>query len=147
MQEELSDGWLPAGDAARDDGLRNAQLSEALREVADSLKEVPTPAALQRRRDRAWAPAVGDRCEGRYRAGADGRTRRTKCYPGEIVGEGAAGAFCVSYDDGVGVGVDTSGGGVGTTARRPPPPAAARRVCWPGLEPQASKQAHFSSEG
>ena len=72
MQEELGGGWLPAGDAARDDGLRNAQLSETLREVADSLKKVPTRAALQRRRDRKWAPAVGDRCEGRYRAGPDG---------------------------------------------------------------------------
>ena len=33
VQEELGGKFLPAGDAARDDGLRNAQLSEALREV------------------------------------------------------------------------------------------------------------------
>ena len=71
MQEELGGAMLPAGDAARGDGLRNAQLSEALGEFTESLKKVPTRAALQRRRDRAWAPAVGDRCEGRFRAGPD----------------------------------------------------------------------------
>ena len=61
---------------------------------------MPTRAALQRRRDRAWAPAVGDRCEGRYRAGPDGLALRKAWYPGAIVGEGAAGLFHVSYDDG-----------------------------------------------
>ena len=35
VQEQLN-GMLPAGDAARDDGLRNPALSEALREFAAS---------------------------------------------------------------------------------------------------------------
>ena len=42
VQEQLAT-LLPAGDAARGDGLRNAQLSKALREVAESLDEMPTP--------------------------------------------------------------------------------------------------------
>ena len=72
VQEELGGTMLPAGDAARGDGLRSAQLSEALREVKESLDEVPTPAALQRRRNRAWTPAVGDACEARYKASTHG---------------------------------------------------------------------------
>ena len=100
MQEELGGMMLPAGDAARGDGLRNAHLSETIREFKESLDEVPTPAALQRRRDRARVPAVGDRCEGRFRAGVDGLSLRKAWFPGVIVGEGAAGAFCVRYDDG-----------------------------------------------
>ena len=67
-QQEQLKGWLPEGDAARVDGLRNPQLSEALREFTASLKEVPTPAELQRRRNAAWIPAVGDRCEAQYKA-------------------------------------------------------------------------------
>ena len=61
---ELAQALLP-GDAARDDGLRNPELAKTLCEVTASLDETPTPAALQRRRNRAWNPAVGDRCEGR----------------------------------------------------------------------------------
>ena len=94
MQEELGGMMLPAGDAARSDGLRNAQLSETIREVAESLDEVPTPAALQRRRDRAWTPAVGEACEARYMASEDGASRRPHWFPGkivrEIVGDGAS---------------------------------------------------------
>ena len=48
-QAELARSLLPAGDAARADGLRNEQLSLALREVAESLDETPTPAALRTR--------------------------------------------------------------------------------------------------
>ena len=54
--------YLPAYDVARDDRLRNAALSEALREFKESLDEMPTPAALRQRRDKKWTPAVGDRC-------------------------------------------------------------------------------------
>jgi hypothetical protein len=75
-QAELVEAYLPAGDAARAGGLRNEQLSKALREVAESLDETPTPAALRRRRDQAWTPAVGEPCEGRYKAGEDGLSRR-----------------------------------------------------------------------
>ena len=53
-QAELARGLLPAGDAARAGELRNEQLSLALREVAESLDETPTPAALRRRRDQAF---------------------------------------------------------------------------------------------
>ena len=52
VREQLN-SMLPAGDAARDDGLRNPALSEALREFTASLNETPTPAALQARRNKA----------------------------------------------------------------------------------------------
>ena len=44
-----------------------------------------TPAKLQRRRNTAWIPAVGDPCEGRYRAGEDGKFQRKNWYPAKIV--------------------------------------------------------------
>ena len=59
-QEQLH-RFLPAGDATRTDGLRNPALTEALREFTASLKETPTPEVLQRRRNKAWTPAVGRR--------------------------------------------------------------------------------------
>ena len=37
MKEELGAGWLPAGDAAREGGLQNPHLAEAIRKVAESL--------------------------------------------------------------------------------------------------------------
>ena len=40
-------------------------------------------AALRRRRDKAWTPAVGEPCEGRYKAGEDGPSRRTAWYSGK----------------------------------------------------------------
>ena len=101
VREQLN-RTLPAGDAARDDGLRNPALYEAVSEFTASLDETPTPAALQRRRDRAWAPAVGDPCEGRYKAGEDGPSRRREWFPGKIVdiAVGHAAPFRVRYDDG-----------------------------------------------
>ena len=102
-QAELARGLLPAG--ARAGGLRNDYLSLALREVAKSLDETPTPAALRHRRDKAWTPAVGEPCEGRYKAGEDGPSRRIPWYSGTIVdvavgGHAADGEFRVRYDDG-----------------------------------------------
>ena len=99
VQEQLG-CTLPVFDVARSDRLRNAQRSEALREVAKSLDEVATPAALQRRRDGAWTPAVGDACEARYKAGEDGPSRRTVWFSGKIVDvgdeeDGVKRRFCV----------------------------------------------------
>ena len=64
----------------------------------------------ERRRDAAWTPAVGDRCEGRWRAAQDGQSRRKAWFPGEVVGEEPGGLYCVRYDDG------DEEDGVGTTA-------------------------------
>ena len=52
--------------------------------LAELLAEgiTPTPAALQRRRDSAWTPAVGDPCLGRFRAGPDGLALRKAWFPG-----------------------------------------------------------------
>ena len=104
VQEQLN-GMLPAGDAARGDGLRNPALTEALREFTASLEETPTPAKLQARRNKTWAPAVGDRCEGRYKAGEDGASRRREWFPCEIVeivsqGPHIQARFHLRYDDG-----------------------------------------------
>ena len=55
VQEQLN-GMLPAGDDECEDGLRSPAVSEALREFAASLDETPTPAKLQARRDKTWAP-------------------------------------------------------------------------------------------
>ena len=65
--------------------MANPELAKTLCEVTASLDETPTPAALQRRRNRAWNPAVGDRCEGRWRAAKDGLARRTDWFEGEIL--------------------------------------------------------------
>ena len=93
MQEELGGGWLPAGDAARAVGLRNAQLSEALREVAESLDEVPTP---------QWV--VGPRRRQPLRGSLQGGCGRPVPAEGLVPGRDrrrvGGGAFCVRYDDG-----------------------------------------------
>ena len=100
-QEQL-DCFLPAFDVARSDRLRNPSLYAALSDVAESLDETPTPAALQRRRNKSWNPAVGDRCEGRYRAAKDGLARRTEWFEGEILRVTGGGRYLyhVRYDDG-----------------------------------------------
>ena len=66
-QAELARSLLPAGDAARADGPCCEQLSLALREVAESLDETSTPAALRTRRNQVWTPAVGEPCEKKNR--------------------------------------------------------------------------------
>ena len=52
--------------------LRCPQLAEAVREMEESLETV-TPEVLQKRENESWSARVGDRCEGRYMAGASSR--------------------------------------------------------------------------
>ena len=75
------------------------QLVEAVRDVKESLDETPTARSLQRRLDKAWAPAVGDRCEGGFLAAVEGVRRRTDWFPATIV-ELRTPKVRVRYDDG-----------------------------------------------
>ena len=102
QEQAQLDRLLPAFDVTCGDRLRNPSLSEALSEFQASMDEAPTPPKLQRRRDRAWTPAVGDPCEGRYKAGEDGAWLRKDWFPGKIVEivVGHAAPFRVRYDDG-----------------------------------------------
>ena len=96
---ELARSLLPAGDAARADGPCCAELKLALREFAESLDQTSTPAALRKRRNKVWTPAVGEPCEGRYKAGED-PSRRTDWFSGTIVEVAVGGRVRVLYDDG-----------------------------------------------
>ena len=94
----LAKTFLPEGD----DVLRSPALAQALREFKESLDETPTPRALQRRRDKSWFPAVGDACEGRYKAAVDGKSQRKDWIACEIIekhGDGEIARFKVRYDD------------------------------------------------
>ena len=58
---------LPEWDQCLTEGAPHPQLVEAVRDVKESLDETPTAHSLRRRLNKAWAPAVGDRCEVRTR--------------------------------------------------------------------------------
>ena len=94
--------FLPEGDATPEmieQALRCPQFAEAVREIEDNLAIV-TPEVLQKQEDKSWSPRVGERCEGRYRAGVDGATLRRLWYPGKLVRQDEQGNFTVLYDDG-----------------------------------------------
>ena len=66
QEQAQLDRFLPEFDVTRDDRLRCPALAEALREFKESMDEVPTRPALQRRRDRTWPPRL-QRCLAAWR--------------------------------------------------------------------------------